>query len=87
MMINREELTPLLERGKILQEEIGTFIKRPTFPSYRRLVTDIDGLIEDIKPKLLNPSLAEDYQTSLIITHLGGIIKNLKDIKRNLKKN
>ncbi|BBB14973.1 hypothetical protein RVIR1_04610 [Candidatus Rickettsiella viridis] len=84
-MFNPEELTLLLERGRILQEEIGTFITRPTLTSSRRLVTRIDRLIGDIKPQLLNPSFTEDNQMSLVITRLGSIVKNLKDIKHTIK--
>jgi hypothetical protein len=84
-MFNHEELTQLLARGRQLQEEIGSFINRPSLPSSRHLVACIDELISDIKPQLLHPSFTEDNHMSLLITRLGSIAKNLKDIKQTIK--
>ncbi|MES2142722.1 MAG: hypothetical protein V4471_07585 [Pseudomonadota bacterium] len=86
-MLNSRELNSLLGEGRVLQAEIGNFIKTPTTLSSRRLIARIDKLINDIKPKLLEPSYTEASELGLLITNLGRIVKNLNDIKTTIKSN
>lgn len=86
-MSNAKKLNSLLARGRQLQKEIDTFFNKGfDLSSSHCLITGIDKLIDDIKPKLLNSSTTEDHQMSLVIIHLGSIVKNLNAIKLSIQK-
>jgi len=82
-MLTSEELGALLDTGRTLQKEIGTFTAASSFSrsSSRQLIARIDKLLNTIKPYLLNPSSTENSTLGLVIVNLGRIAKNLNDIK------
>jgi hypothetical protein len=85
-MLDKKALDSLVAKGRAIQEQTRSFIKSPTVAASQQLIVQIDELIERITPHLLNPSLTENTQVTVIINTLGRIVKNITAIKYSIKK-
>ncbi len=89
-MLNSSELNLFLKDGKVLLQEIETFIKKEsTAVSSSELTVRIGSFVDNIKPKLslFEPSVSENNELSLLIINLGRISRDFEAIKATLNNN